>query len=49
VVDFQLFNEVNDNISLSWHLTNLEKQKVYRSIFIKENQVSFKRLKKLLE
>ncbi len=49
VVDFQLFNEVNDNISLSWHLTNLEKQKVYRSIFIKENQASFKRLKKLLE
>ena len=49
IVDFQLFNETSDNISLSWHLTNLEKQKVYRSIFMKENQTSFNRLKKLLE
>ncbi len=49
VVDFQLQNEIPDKISLSWHLTNREKQKVLNSINLPENQQSIQTLRKLLE
>jgi hypothetical protein len=49
VVDFELKNEENDKISLSWHLTNYEKKKVYSSLGVKENMESFRRLFSLLE
>lgn len=47
VVDFQLKNELPDKISLSWHLTNKEKQKVLNSIHLPNNQQSIQRLKEL--
>jgi len=49
IVDFQLKNEVPDKISLSWHLTHHEKQKVINSINLPENQESIKKLRKLFE
>ena len=47
VVDFELNNSENE-ISLSWHLTTKEKEKVVNSINSKKNQESLKRLKLLL-
>ncbi|MCE3278852.1 MAG: hypothetical protein K0S44_1043 [Bacteroidetes bacterium] len=38
IVDFELRNELNDRISLSWHLTNKEKKKVFASLYLPENQ-----------
>lgn len=49
VIDFVLYNQYWDNISLSWHLTNKEKRKVYSSVKTPANQIAFKRLKLLLE
>ena len=49
IVDFQLKNEIPDKISLSWHLTKHEKQKVIKSIDLPENQESIKKLRTLLE
>jgi hypothetical protein len=49
IVDFQLRNELNDRISLSWHLTNKEKKKVYASLYLPENQAVIKRLTELLK
>lgn len=49
VIDFELRNQKPDNISLSWHLTDSEKQKVLNSINLPENQEAIRRLKKLLD
>jgi hypothetical protein len=49
VVDFQLKNEIPDKISLSWHLTNHEKNKVLKSIELPENKESIEKLRKLFE
>ena len=49
VVDFQLKNEIPDKISLSWHLTNHEKQKVINSINLPENRKAIDKLHELLE
>ena len=49
VIDFVLHNQYWDNISLSWHLTNKEKRKVYSSVKTPANQLAFKKLKLLLE
>ena len=49
IIDFELQNEVPDKISLSWHLTNREKQKVINSINLPENRESIEKLRKLLE
>jgi hypothetical protein len=49
IVDFQLKNEIPDKISLSWHLTNHEKQKVIRSIDLPENRESIDKLRRLLK
>ena len=48
IIDFELDNS-NDVISLSWHLTAKEKQKVFNSMNSKNNQKSTVRLLKLLE
>ena len=48
-IDLQLRNEKKDHISLSWHLTNKEKKKVFASVFLPENQVAVKRLVELLK
>jgi hypothetical protein len=50
VVDFQLKNEEElDKISLSWHLTNQEKNKVLNSINLPENRASIDRLRMLIQ
>jgi hypothetical protein len=49
IIDFQLRNELNDRISLSWHLTNKEKKKVFASLFLPENQKALKKLGDLLK
>lgn len=49
IVDLQLKNEVPDRISLSWHLTNQEKQKVLSSINLPNNQRSINYLKELFQ
>lgn len=48
VIDFELRNEKPDNISLSWHLTNREKNRIRESLLLPENQESIQRLKDLL-
>ncbi len=48
VIDFELNNSENE-ISLSWHLTSKEKDKVLNSIYSTKNQESLKRLKALLD
>lgn len=49
VIDFQLKNEEQDNISLSWHLTEYEKNKILGSIKLKDNQEAIKKLNELLK
>jgi hypothetical protein len=49
VIDFQLQNEKTDHISLSWHLTNKEKKKIFKSICLPENQAAINRLNELLK
>jgi len=41
-------NEMNERISLSWHLTNREKEHIKASVYAKDNQKEIKRLAKLL-
>ncbi|MBL4669508.1 MAG: patatin-like phospholipase family protein [Flavobacteriales bacterium] len=47
IIDFELNNNKNE-ISLSWHLTTKEKEKVLNSISSKKSQESLKKLKNLL-
>lgn len=49
VLNFELQNEMPDNISLSWHLTKREKRKVLNSIHLKENQENLELLQQLLK
>jgi hypothetical protein len=49
IIDLELRNELNDRISLSWHLTNKEKKKVSASIFLPENQKAINKLVDLLK
>lgn len=49
VITFQMRNSKKDNISLSWHLTEKEKQQVLSSIDLPENIAALKKLKVLLE
>ncbi|MGB3947665.1 MAG: patatin-like phospholipase family protein [Bacteroidia bacterium] len=49
VIDLQLLNEKNNHISLSWRLTNKEKEKIINSVALPENQQAFKRIKEVLE
>lgn len=49
IVDIQLRNDKKDHISLSWHLTNKEKKKVFSSIDLPENQNALKRIVDLLK
>ena len=48
IIDFELEDE-NETISLSWHLTTKEKEKILSSTFSENNQKSIKRLKKLID
>ncbi len=46
-VKFELPTKEQD-ISLSWHLTTREKNSVYNSVFLQENNLSFQKLLKLM-
>ena len=48
-IDLQLRNEKYDHISLSWHLTNKEKKKIFASILLPENQEAIKRIVELVK
>ena len=49
VIDLALDNTKDNQLSLSWHLTESEKKKVYNSVNIPDNQESINRLKQLLQ
>ena len=49
IIDLQLRNDRKDHISLSWHLTNKEKRKVFASLHLPENQAAIKRIEELLK
>jgi len=49
VVNFQLKRTSSDNIALSWHLTNKDRKRIYRSIYEPENLKSTDILRVLLE
>src|SRR5690606_6435918 len=48
VVDLQLWHDIEDEISLSWHLTAVERKFVLSTIKAPENQAALTRLKKLI-
>jgi hypothetical protein len=48
VVNLELHNLPTDRISLSWHLTTKEKNKVFNSIYNQNNQKAIQKLKLLL-
>ena len=48
IVTFNLRENKSDRISLSWHLTKNEKQKIERAFRSAKNKISLHRLKKLL-
>ena len=48
VVSFNLLEKKSDYISLSWHLTTHEKNKIYKAIESKQNKASLERLLKLI-
>ena len=48
-VSFNLLEKKLDRISLSWHLTRQEREKVQKAFFSKENQQSLRMLEGLLE
>lgn len=50
-IDFVTFNlrqQADDKISLSWHLTQQEKQKIIQTFYTDANQTSLQRLKSLM-
>lgn len=48
VIDIQLRHSEDEQISLSWHLTALERKRVLRSIASEENRAAFARLSELV-
>jgi hypothetical protein len=49
VVSFYLHQPGDKKVSMSWHLTNLDKKHIREAIFDKANQKSIKRIKELLK
>ncbi len=49
VINYQLKRTEQDNIALSWHLSNREKKRIYKSVYEPENEKSTEILIKLLE
>lgn len=49
IVSFNLRENVNDKISLSWHLSLQEKNKIKKAFYSSSNQKSYERLKVLLK
>lgn len=48
-IEFNLRENIKDRISLSWHLTQNEKQKIERAYKSSRNQLSLRKLDKLLQ
>lgn len=48
IISFNLRENVNDKISLSWHLSLQEKNRIKKAFYSKSNQKSYDRLKNLL-
>jgi len=48
VIDIQLRHGESEQISLSWHLTAVERKRVIRSIYSEENQEAFARFRELV-
>jgi len=48
VITFNLREHSNDRISLSWHLTAQEKNKIERAFYSKANQNAYRKLLKSL-
>jgi len=48
-VTFNLRGNFNDRISLSWHLTKKEKEKIINAIYSEENHQSLERLLTILK
>ncbi len=48
VIELQLWHDEQERISLSWHLTRVERERVLRSIRSKANTAAFSRLAELL-
>jgi len=49
VVTFNLRENFNDKISLSWHLTKKEKEKIINAVYSEENNTSLQRLLTILK
>jgi len=49
ILNFELRNEKDEHISLSWHLTKKEKLQVKESIKLPENIETIRKLKDMLE
>ncbi|MCB0397180.1 MAG: hypothetical protein KDD36_11020, partial [Flavobacteriales bacterium] len=49
VVNLQMYNEKDDKVSLSWHLTTKEKKKIYEAVYDEINQGAIWKLKGMLE
>lgn len=49
VINFNLREKVNDQISLSWHLSTQEKNKIQQAFYSELNQQAFRQLKRLME
>lgn len=49
IISFNLRENSNDRISLSWHLTKKEKQKIKEALHSEANQKSFSKLEELLQ
>jgi hypothetical protein len=48
IISFNLRESKNDHISLSWHLTKQEKNKIAKAFYSVNNQTSLERLKALI-
>ena len=48
-VTFNLREDYNERISLSWHLTKREKQKIEAAFSSQENQMAYEKLRSLIE
>ena len=49
VVTFHLREDPEEKVSLSWHLTTFEKQRIENSITLPENQAAMKELQRLIQ
>jgi hypothetical protein len=48
VIDFSLWHDDAEEISLSWHLTAVEKMQVINTVDLQQNQAAFSRLRELV-